>query len=103
MKDLPVPARLYVAAVLAAGATVLLTFGPRSIENPGLFSALLVISSVASAHRRLSPRLRFSGVGPGSSRRTSRTSTRRTAGSATSHRTYRTARMARMRFMGAEA
>jgi diguanylate cyclase (GGDEF)-like protein/putative nucleotidyltransferase with HDIG domain len=51
MKDLPVPARLYVGAVLAAGATVLLTFGPRSIEHPGLFGALLVISSVASAFK----------------------------------------------------
>ena len=51
MKDLPVPARLYVGTVLAAGATVLLTFGPRSIENPGLFSALLIISSVASAFK----------------------------------------------------
>ena len=51
MKDLPVPARLYVGAVLAAGATVLLTFGPRSIENLGLFTALLVISSIASAFK----------------------------------------------------
>ena len=51
MKDLPVPARLYVSAVLVAGATVLLTFGPRSIENLGLFSALLAISSVASAFK----------------------------------------------------
>ena len=37
--------------MLAAGAIVLLTFGPRSIENPGLFGALLVISSVASAFK----------------------------------------------------
>ena len=37
--------------MLAAGAIVLLTFGPRSIENPGLFVALLVISSVASAFK----------------------------------------------------
>jgi diguanylate cyclase (GGDEF)-like protein/putative nucleotidyltransferase with HDIG domain len=51
MKDLPVPARFYVGAVLAAGATVLVTFGPRSIDNLGLFAALLVISSVASAFK----------------------------------------------------
>jgi diguanylate cyclase (GGDEF)-like protein/putative nucleotidyltransferase with HDIG domain len=49
MKDLPVPARLYVAAVLAAGAGVLLFFGPRSLDQPILFLALLVLSSVASA------------------------------------------------------
>jgi diguanylate cyclase (GGDEF)-like protein/putative nucleotidyltransferase with HDIG domain len=51
MKDLPVPARFYVGAVLAAGALVLVSFGPRSIANPGLFTALLVISSVASAFK----------------------------------------------------
>ncbi len=51
MKDLPVPARLYVGAVLAAGALVLVTFAPRSIENLGLFTALLLISSGASAFK----------------------------------------------------
>jgi diguanylate cyclase (GGDEF)-like protein/putative nucleotidyltransferase with HDIG domain len=51
MKDLPVPARLYVGAVLAAGAAVLVTFGPRSIDNAALFGALLAISSVASAFK----------------------------------------------------
>jgi diguanylate cyclase (GGDEF)-like protein/putative nucleotidyltransferase with HDIG domain len=51
MKDLPVPARIYVGAVLLAGATVLVTFGPRSIDHFGLFLALLVISSVASAFK----------------------------------------------------
>jgi len=49
MKNLPVPARLYVAAVLAAGAGVLLFFGPRSLEQPILFLVLLLLSSVASA------------------------------------------------------
>jgi len=49
MRDLPVAARLYVAAVLAAGALVVAVFIPRSIETPGLFIALLLCSSIASA------------------------------------------------------
>ena len=51
MKDLPVPARIYVAAVLTAGAVVLATFLPRVIEPLGLFIGLLVISSAASAFK----------------------------------------------------
>ena len=51
MNELPFAARLYVGAVLAAGATVLVTFAPRSIEHVGLFAALLVFSSVASAFK----------------------------------------------------
>jgi diguanylate cyclase (GGDEF)-like protein/putative nucleotidyltransferase with HDIG domain len=51
MKDLPLPARLYVATVLAAGAIVLALYAPRSIDQPGLFLALLVISSAASAFK----------------------------------------------------
>jgi diguanylate cyclase (GGDEF)-like protein/putative nucleotidyltransferase with HDIG domain len=49
MKDLPVSARLYVAAVVIAGAVGLALFGPHAIVNPGLFVALLLCSSFASA------------------------------------------------------
>src|SRR3954468_18385832 len=49
MKDLPVSARLYVVAVVIAGAVGLAFFGPHAIVNPGLFVALLLCSSFASA------------------------------------------------------
>src|SRR5947209_11735364 len=49
MKDLPVAARLYVGAVLAAGAIVLGMFAPHTIANPLLFVILLGCSSLASA------------------------------------------------------
>jgi diguanylate cyclase (GGDEF)-like protein/putative nucleotidyltransferase with HDIG domain len=49
MKELPVGARLYVAAVLVAGALVGAYFLPRTIANPVLFLVLLLCSSVASA------------------------------------------------------
>src|SRR3954447_13130681 len=49
MKDLPVSARLYVALVVLAGAVGLALFGPHAIVNPGLFVALLLCSSFASA------------------------------------------------------
>ncbi len=49
MKDLPVAARLFVGAVLAAGAIVLGMFAPHSIANPLLFVILLGCSSLASA------------------------------------------------------
>src|SRR5438132_140107 len=49
MKDLPVGARLYVAAVLAAGTIVVALFAPHTIHNPALFGALLIFSSLASA------------------------------------------------------
>jgi diguanylate cyclase (GGDEF)-like protein/putative nucleotidyltransferase with HDIG domain len=49
MKDLPLQARVYVAGVILAGvATVALSL-PESIERPGLFFALLLCSSLASA------------------------------------------------------
>jgi len=51
MKDFPLSARLYVTAVLAAGALVLVVFGWSPIYNPGLFAALLVLSSLASAFK----------------------------------------------------
>ena len=49
MNDLPIPARVYIVAVLAAGACVLVWFGSGSIDHAGLFTALLLFSSVASA------------------------------------------------------
>ena len=49
MKDLPFAARLYVGAVLAAGAVVIVLFWPHSFVNPVLFAALLIGSSLASA------------------------------------------------------
>ena len=51
MKELPLPARLFVGAVLTAGAVVLVVFAPRSIGQPSLFAALLVLSSLASAFK----------------------------------------------------
>src|SRR5438067_4501028 len=49
MKELPVAARVYVGAVLAAGAVVLALFVPHAVPKPGLFIGLLLFSSVASA------------------------------------------------------
>jgi diguanylate cyclase (GGDEF)-like protein/putative nucleotidyltransferase with HDIG domain len=49
MQGLPIGARLYVAAVLAAGLIVLVVFVPHSLGNPALFVALLLLSSLASA------------------------------------------------------
>jgi diguanylate cyclase (GGDEF)-like protein/putative nucleotidyltransferase with HDIG domain len=51
MKDLPLAARLFVGAVLAAGAVVLLLFAPRSIGHLSLFTTLLLLSSLASAFK----------------------------------------------------
>ncbi len=49
MKNLPVPARLYVSAVLLGGAATLAFFAPRSLDHPLLFLSLLLLSSTASA------------------------------------------------------
>src|SRR5207247_33100 len=49
MKDLPIAARLYVWAVLAAGLIVLAMFAPHRLGDPPLFITLLVFSSLASA------------------------------------------------------
>src|SRR5437764_10851596 len=49
MKDLPIAARLYVWAVVAAGFVVLLVFRPHRFGDFPLFAALLVFSSLASA------------------------------------------------------
>jgi putative nucleotidyltransferase with HDIG domain len=51
MRDLPIAARLFVGAVLTAGAVVLAVFAPHAIANPWLFAALLVLSSLASAFK----------------------------------------------------
>src|SRR6266436_6476005 len=49
MQSLPIAARLYVGAVLAAGAVVMVAFVPRTLDDPGLFVVLLLFSSLASA------------------------------------------------------
>jgi diguanylate cyclase (GGDEF)-like protein/putative nucleotidyltransferase with HDIG domain len=51
MNDLPIPARLFVGAVLTAGAVVLAVFVPRTLVNLPLFAALLLLSSLASAFK----------------------------------------------------
>jgi diguanylate cyclase (GGDEF)-like protein/putative nucleotidyltransferase with HDIG domain len=55
MKGLPLAARLYVAAVMTAGAAVLLVFGRSPIHNLILFAALLLLSSLASAFKVILP------------------------------------------------
>ena len=52
MKELPLAARLYVAATLVAGAMVLALFGPQAllhVHGLALFCVLLLFSSLASA------------------------------------------------------
>ncbi len=49
MKELPLAARVFVCAVLTAGALVLAVFLPHGIANPALFAVLLACSSLASA------------------------------------------------------
>ncbi|MGH9144701.1 MAG: bifunctional diguanylate cyclase/phosphohydrolase [Vicinamibacterales bacterium] len=49
MKDLPLAARLFVGAVLAAGSVTLALFLPHGFENPVLFAFLLTCSSLTSA------------------------------------------------------
>ena len=51
MKELPLGARLYVGAVLVAGAIVLAFWAPRTLAQPLLFTALLIFSSLASAFK----------------------------------------------------
>ena len=51
MSDLPGPARLYVGAVMLAGAVVLAVFVPHGIANFSMFAALLLLSSFASAFK----------------------------------------------------
>jgi diguanylate cyclase (GGDEF)-like protein/putative nucleotidyltransferase with HDIG domain len=49
MKDLPLAARVYVAAVLASGLATLIQFAPHKLADPALFVVLLCCSSIASA------------------------------------------------------
>src|SRR5881392_2726716 len=50
MKELPLSARIYVGAVIAAGTGLFIAFLPYArIEQPVLFIALLVLSSASAA------------------------------------------------------
>jgi diguanylate cyclase (GGDEF)-like protein/putative nucleotidyltransferase with HDIG domain len=49
VKDLPIAARVFVGAVLAAGSLTLAIFLPHSLDNPVLFAFLLSCSSLTSA------------------------------------------------------
>src|SRR5688572_10065838 len=49
MKELPLAARLYVSAVIIAGAAFFVYFIPRRIDHLALFIVLLLCSSLASA------------------------------------------------------
>ena len=49
MRELPLPARLYVGAVIAIGLTLLAVRLPLTFEQPVLFVALLVLSSMTAA------------------------------------------------------
>ncbi len=52
MASLPVPARVYIGLVIAAGAALLLVFGPRAtFDQPWLFLSLLLLSGVTSAFK----------------------------------------------------
>src|SRR6188474_375018 len=52
MRSLPLPARLYVGATIAIGASLVVWLGPRStFANPWLFVILLVMSAVTSAFK----------------------------------------------------
>ena len=47
-RTLPLPAQLYVAAVIAAGATTLVAVFPRNYPEPALFAVLLVVACLTS-------------------------------------------------------
>jgi diguanylate cyclase (GGDEF)-like protein/putative nucleotidyltransferase with HDIG domain len=52
MRALPLPARLYVGACIAVGASLVVLLGPRStFDNPLLFAVLLITSAVTSAFK----------------------------------------------------
>ncbi|MDP9322100.1 MAG: diguanylate cyclase [Acidobacteriota bacterium] len=52
MKTLPLPARLFVCAVIVLGAGLLVAFFPlKSFESPGLFLLLMTLSSVTSVFK----------------------------------------------------
>src|SRR5215203_579845 len=52
MRSLPLPARLYVGAIIALGALLVVSLGPRSsFSNLPLFASLLIMSAVTSAFK----------------------------------------------------
>src|SRR5262245_30182801 len=52
MHALPIPARLYIGAVIIVGAGLVAIFAPRaSFNQPILFSTLLVLSAITSAFK----------------------------------------------------
>src|SRR5665811_1459637 len=52
MRALPVPARLYIGAIIALGASLCVWLGPdATFERPILFGILLVTSAVTSAFK----------------------------------------------------
>src|SRR5918992_6294204 len=52
MKSLPLPARLYVGAVIGLGAALLVAFFPvESLASPWLFLLLLLLSSITSVFK----------------------------------------------------
>ena len=52
MKELPLPAKLYVGAVIGIGAGVFVVFLPRAqFDQPLLFAALLLLSSISSVFK----------------------------------------------------
>jgi diguanylate cyclase (GGDEF)-like protein/putative nucleotidyltransferase with HDIG domain len=52
MKTLPLPARLFVCAVIVVGAGLLAVYFPvKTLESPGLFLLLLALSSVTSVFK----------------------------------------------------
>ncbi len=52
MRSLPLLARLYVGAIIATGAVLVVSLGPRStFEHPELFLVLLLMSAVTSAFK----------------------------------------------------
>jgi len=56
MKTLPLPARLFVCAVIVFGAGLLFAFFPlKSFESPSLFLLLLMLSSVTSVFKMTLP------------------------------------------------
>ncbi|HEY6614813.1 MAG TPA: hypothetical protein VIZ32_09855, partial [Vicinamibacterales bacterium] len=51
LRSQPPAARLFVGAIIAAGALVLAFWGPRHVPNPILFATLLAASALASSLR----------------------------------------------------
>jgi len=62
VKELPVAARLFVGAVLAAGGATFLWFAPHTIANPILFVILLACSNAPGALAPVLQLVRDAGV-----------------------------------------